>query len=77
MKLKYDGNGNSKDNAIYFTNAMSFSDHIEMQKEYMKQNNFEVNGIKSSGSVRDQYMYDVYETKNGSVWFKVPNNIIE
>lgn len=77
MNLKFDGNGNSKENAIYFTNAMTFSDYIEMQQEYMKQNNLKVNGVKSSGSVKDEYIYDIYETENGSVWFKVPNNIIE
>lgn len=78
MKLKYDGNGSSKENAIYFTNAITFNDYIEMEKQYIKQNDLLVKGIKSTGSIKDQYSYDVYQTKNrGNVWFKVPNNLIE
>lgn len=77
MNIKYNGNGNSKENAICFTNAMTFSDYIEMQKEYIKQNNLKINGVKSSGSINDEYIYDIYETEKGSVWFRVPNNIIE
>lgn len=77
MKLKFDGKGNSKENAIRFENAMTFDDHIEMQREYIEQNNLEVTGVRSVGSVKDRYIYDVYETQNGSLWFKVPNNFIE
>lgn len=77
MNLEYNGNGKTKENAIHFTNALSFNDYIEMQKEYIKQNNLTINGIKSSGSVKDEYIFDVYVTEKGSVWFRVPNNIIE
>jgi hypothetical protein len=77
MNLKYNGSGDSKENAIYFTNAMTFVDHMKMQREYIRQNNLNINRINSCGNVKDRYMYDIYETENGNIWFKVPNNIIE
>lgn len=77
MKIEYDGNGSSKEDAIYFTNAMTFNDYIEMEKQYIKENNLEIKSVKSTGSIKDEYSYDVYQTSNGNVWFKVPNNFIE
>lgn len=77
MDLRYSGNGTSKDNAIFFTSANSFVDHIEMQSAFIKQNNIEATNIRSVGEVSDKYMYDIYETSKGHLWFRVPNNIIE
>ncbi len=77
MNLKYDGNGRSKDDAISFTNANAFFDHIEMQNEYIEQNNIEVNSRSVSGNLRGTYVYDVFDTPEGKRWFKVPNNIIQ
>lgn len=77
MKLQYDGNGSSKEKAIYFTNAETFNDYIEMENQYIKQNNLVVKSIRNAGEIRDEYSYDVYQTNNGNVWFKVPNNFVE
>ncbi len=77
MRLEYTGSGNSKENAIYFNNASTFIDHIEMEREYIKQKNIKITNLRSFGEVTDKYLYDVYETSKGNIWFKVPNNIIE
>jgi len=77
MEVQHSGDGKTKESAIYFTNANTFVDHIEMQQLYLKQRNIETNTTRNIGEVNDKYMYDVYETKKGNLWFKVPNNLIE
>ncbi len=77
MKLEYSGDGNSKDEAIYFTNANSFIDHINMQNEFIKQNDLDVYKRTVQGPIQSKYVYDVMDTSQGKLWFKVPGNMIE
>lgn len=68
-KLKADGS--SKENAIFFINARTPMEHIEMQHRYIQENKIEVEPMKEIGASEGEFIYDKYKTKNGELWFKV------
>ena len=69
---EYVGDGKSKETAIFFTNATTKAEHIRMQYEYMRQQGVESIMRYIFVDDKEDYLYDVHETKKGKLWFKVP-----
>jgi len=69
---KFTGDGSSKENAIFFINAKTPMEHIEMQHRYIEENEIDVEPIKQIGAMEDGFIFDRYKTKEGELWFKVP-----
>lgn len=66
------GDGKSKDTAIFFPHAKSQLEHIMMQHAFVRASGIEVVGIRYSPAEADEgYVYDVWPTAQGKLWFKV------
>lgn len=68
--MSYIGDGKSQETAIFFTNARSHLQHILSQQEFIREKG--IVGLRRSVQGDDRYFYDVWQTQEGEVWFKVP-----
>ncbi|HWT83242.1 MAG TPA: hypothetical protein VN648_31040 [Candidatus Methylomirabilis sp.] len=73
LPLKYSGNGKTKDSAIYFVNARTYGEHLQMQDRFLEEKNIKVLGARRGGGLEAGHIYDVYPTSNGELWFRVPS----
>jgi len=72
--IEYTGNGKSWKTAISFK-AKDDEEHVRMQHSFMrergiisrKQTLVEIEG--------DKHLYDVHETSEGELWFKIPRGL--
>lgn len=66
------GDGAAKQTAIFFTNARTHLEHTSMQERYIKQFGLQIVGQRYTAAIEDGFIYDVYPTRTGTLWFKVP-----
>lgn len=66
-----EGNGKSKETAYYFPKARTAMEAIKLCYEFLDKEGYEVVG-RQNGGVVDGFVYDIFKTDIGDIWFKVP-----
>lgn len=66
------GDGQSKETAFFFPKARTNIEAVEMSYRYLDEAGIKVLGNKEIGAVADGFIYDVYPTSGGRLWFKIP-----
>jgi hypothetical protein len=69
--LKYVGDGHSRETAIYFTSARSKMEHLELHYSLLEKRGIDLKSRKNCGT-GDGYVFDMYQTSDGEIWFKSP-----
>ena len=65
------GDGESKDTAYFFPKARTAMEAIKLAYEFLEKEGYNVQKREIGGFV-DGFIYDVYTTNKGMVWFKAP-----
>lgn len=65
------GDGASKESAFFFPKARTSLEAKELCATFLQENEYAVWG-RSVGGVGEGFIFDVYDTDKGKVWFKVP-----
>lgn len=68
---KPEGDGKSRDTAFFFPKARTNMEAIELCYKFLEKESYKVQKRANCG-VTDEFIYDVYTTNKGTVWFKVP-----
>ncbi len=68
---KPQGDGKSKETAFHFPRARTPQEAIGMIYEYLESEGITVS-IKEIGAIEGGFIYDVFPTCAGRIWFKVP-----
>jgi len=68
---KPEGDGKSRDTAFYFRNARTNMEAIKLCYEFLEKEGNEVRK-RDIGGIVNGFIYDIYTTNKGTVWFKVP-----
>ena len=66
-----EGDGRSKETAYWFPKARSAMEAMKLCYEVLQTGGFTVEG-KEIGGIEEGFIYDVYATDRGMIWFKVP-----
>jgi hypothetical protein len=66
------GDGKSKSTAYEFANARTAGEAIAMIYEFLDSNGIQLTGPKRIGAVEQGYIYDVFSTTKGELWFRTP-----
>lgn len=69
--LRYTGNGISKEQAIFFTNAFTHTEFMMMELAYLRSKNIYVKN-KYVTEISNGFDYDIFQTNIGMIWFKKP-----
>ena len=69
--LKYTGNGISKEQAIYFANAVTQNEFMMLELAYLRSKSLYVKN-KYVTETSKGFDYDIFQTDNGLVFFKKP-----
>ncbi|HXV84922.1 MAG TPA: hypothetical protein VEG60_34180 [Candidatus Binatia bacterium] len=67
-----DGDGLSRETAYFFPKARTPLEAMELTNRFLQEAGIEVIGGRKNAGVSDGFVYDVYPTARGDVWFKVP-----
>lgn len=70
--LKPAGDGMSQQTAYYFPKARTAMEAITMTYEFLQAEGIEINGAKELGGIEDGWIFDVFPTSRGNLWFKIP-----
>ena len=68
---KPEGDGKSKETAFHFPRARTPQEAIGMIYEYLESEGIEV-PRQEIGAVEGGFIYDVFPTRAGRIWFKIP-----
>lgn len=68
---KPDGDGKSKETAYFFRKARTAIEAIGLCYEFLEKEGYEIQS-RQNGGLGDGFVYDVYKTDKGTIWFKVP-----
>ena len=68
--LKTIGDGKSRETAIYFPRARNAMEAVEMIYRYLREQDMEMVGPKQIGAIEGGFIYDVFPTDKGQLWFK-------
>jgi hypothetical protein len=71
ITLKHTGNGISKEQAIFFTNAFTHSEFMMMELAYLRAKSLYVKN-KYTTETSNGFDYDIFSTDSGMIWFKKP-----
>lgn len=71
LTLKHTGNGISKEQAIFFTNAYTYSEFMMMELAYLRAKSLYVQN-KYTTETSKGFDYDIFKTDSGMIWFKKP-----
>lgn len=66
------GDGKSQESAYFFRKARTASEAVEMTYLLLQSEGFESTGPKKIGAVEGGFIYDVFPTQRGDIWFKIP-----
>jgi len=67
------GDGKSKETAYHFKNARTSQEAMELSYEFLAKNGHSIDPTsRVNGGISDGYIYDVWETACGKIWFKIP-----
>lgn len=65
-----EGDGKSRDTAFFFPKARTTMEEIKLSHEFLGNEGYNIQK-RENGGVTDEFIYDVYTTDKGTVWFKV------
>jgi len=66
------GDGKSRETAYHFPRARNASEAVEWSYDFLKKQGVFIRE-KYLGDITTDFIYDVFVTDNGSVWFKIPS----
>ena len=66
------GDGRSKETAFFFPKARTVVEAIDLTKQYLKESGIKLTGKRENAGVSEGFIYDVYPTSHGRLWFKIP-----
>lgn len=68
---KPDGDGKTKETAYFFHKARTKLEAMKLCYEFLQNESCEV-GDRTIGAIEGKFIFDVYKTHKGDIWFKVP-----
>lgn len=68
------GDGKSRETAYSFPKARTPGEAIDLCYAYLHKNGYVIQDRRNDGTEGD-WMYDVYTTDSGTIWFKVPDHL--
>jgi hypothetical protein len=68
--LSHQGDGKSRETAMQFTKARSYGEAVEMIYRYIEQEKLQLTGPRQTTAVADGFLFEVFQTSKGPVWFK-------
>jgi hypothetical protein len=66
------GDGLTKETAFFFAKARTSSEAVELTYRFLRESGIELGGDKHIGGVENGFIYDVFPTSKGRLWFKIP-----
>lgn len=67
------GDGKTKETAFYFEKARTSPEALKLQYRYLESIGHIIKPMdRRNGGIKDGYVYDVWNTKLGIIWFKTP-----
>jgi hypothetical protein len=70
-----EGNGESKETAFFFPKARTPAEAIELTYRYLEESGIKLVGDRQNAGICEGFIYDVYPTSRGRIWFKIPTQI--
>lgn len=67
-----EGDGRSKETAFFFPKARTAVEAIDLTRRYLKESGIRLTGNRENAGVSEGFIYDVYSTSRGCLWFKIP-----
>jgi len=67
-----EGDGMSQATAFFFPKARTALEAIQLTSSYLDESGIELTGRREVGAIIEGYVYDIYPTSIGRLWFKVP-----
>jgi hypothetical protein len=68
-----EGDGKTKETAFFFKNARTGQESMALSYQYLSECGYDVHpSNRVNGGVGGGHVYDVWSTKDGVIWFKVP-----
>jgi len=67
-----EGDGLAKETAYFFPRARTALEAIELSYRYLEESGIDVMGNRENAGVSEGFIYDVYHTARGRLWFKIP-----
>jgi hypothetical protein len=67
-----EGDGQSKETAFFFPKARTAVEAIDMTRRYLKESGIRQTGNRKTAGVGEGFIYDVYPSSRGRLWFKIP-----
>ena len=68
--LTHEGDGKTKASAIFFTKARTPQEAVEMIYRHLERHGIEITGPKMIGGIEAGFIFDIFQTTQGKVWFK-------
>jgi hypothetical protein len=72
LTTRHIGNGTTKDDAILFIDAVVHSEFIELQYRFLEESGAVLTGERQLDGIWDGFVYDVWTTSSGQLWFRTP-----
>lgn len=73
MKAAFpEGDGLSKETAYFFPKARTSLEAMDLTNQFFKESGIEVIGARRVAAVGEGFVYDLYPTSLGLLWFKIP-----
>ena len=66
------GDGLSQETAFFFPKARTSLEAIDLADRFLKESGIVSTGNREIGGVADGFIYDVFPTSKGRLWFKIP-----
>jgi hypothetical protein len=67
-----EGDGESKETAFFFPKARTPAEAIELTYRYLEESEIKLIGDRQNAGIGEGFIYDVYLTSRGRIWFKIP-----
>jgi len=68
-----EGDGKTKETAFFFKNARTQQESMSLNYQYLEACEYDVHPAnRINGGYGNGYVYDVWDTKDGMIWFKTP-----
>ncbi|MUK28395.1 hypothetical protein [Aliivibrio fischeri] len=67
------GDGKTKETALHFKKARTSQEAMKLQYKYLEEIGCSINPSKrQNGGIKDGYVFDLWNTHLGEIWFKTP-----
>lgn len=67
-----EGDGLAKETAYFFPKTRTPLEAIELTNQFLKESAIERTGERRVADLREGFVYEVYPTSRGDLWFKIP-----